>query len=262
MYNYMVGENGNISKVPSAINVSEDGIDVDDKGIKKFIKKMFPIKYDSRSRYYDELTKRKELDRGIAKWFEENFDLDNTLESDIEQVDANIRDEVLKDLGLTKEDIYIPSSKQLVKDVLQNAYIDVHLSVLTHPKVMQKALQPLDKPDLAKIKYKEDVKEPFNSPTRQIQDFISQRAGKDGVGVNSRALVGLVSIEDKDLYVKDEEGNPKPFRGFKDRDGNILELYRISGTGKSYFKGDKEMFRSKADNVQIDQSASVDNAIS
>ena len=159
------------------------------------------------------------------------------------------------------------SKKALYKAALEQMYFDIHYNVLTTPEVIEKCLTPLDKPDLEVTGKKYQVakdKNNYMSHSRQMNDFLSQKAGKDGVGVYSRAVVGLTTIEGKGLILgqldKEKKLQVKPFTRFayKTKEGKSnYSLYDFSGKGVSEFDGEK---RSKVDNIITQQSGAVDNA--
>lgn len=159
----------------------------------------------------------------------------------------------------------MPSAKFLQRASLQNAYIGIHLAVLSNPKVMELMTEPLDADDLkttGKVAQEAIDRGLFISRRRQLKDFKKQQAGKDGVAIFSRAVVGAAMIEDYNLRltVQDDKGKriDKPFTGFKE-DGveKPLQLGKLSGIGKSKF-GDE--IRTKIKNLIIQQSGAVDNA--
>jgi hypothetical protein len=159
----------------------------------------------------------------------------------------------------------MPSAKFLQRASLQNAYIGIHLAVLSNPKVMELMTEPLDADDLkttGKVAQEAIDRGLFISRRRQLKDFKKQQAGKDGVAIFSRAVVGAAIIEDYNLRLttQDDKGKriDRPFTGFKE-DGaeKPLQLGKLSGVGKSNFKGE---IRTKIKNLIIQQSGAVDNA--
>jgi len=183
-----------------------------------------------------------------------NYDVEPT----IEQI---LGEEFIEGKGL-------PLRNFLVRAVLENVYIDIHNVVLTNNEVAKKCLTPLDADDLketggnAMTKIDEGN---FLSSKRQLNDFIKQRAGKSGVGVYSRAVVGATVIQDYNLsLVKyDKDSNdliPNYFTGFGYKSGDKTipyKLHKLSGYGKSKFN---DLTRSKVYNLIIQQSGAVDNA--
>jgi predicted kinase len=223
MYNNVVNAEGRLVKVPSAI--SENG-DIDTKSLMDWAK--------------DNFAKGK-LDFGALSELDED-------------TDKKIK-EGLKLAGLSK--------KALIKAALQNAYIEVHETVLTNSEVVKKALTPLDADDLSITGDNASTKQDrglFISRDRQLKDFIRQQAGKSGVAIMSRAVVGGAMIEDYNLRLgtPTEKGyKDTPFKGFLDDSGDAIALINLSGEGKTEFNGEE---RTKTRNTIIMQSGAVDNA--
>ncbi len=223
MYNNVVNAEGRLVKVPSAI--SENG-DIDTKSLMDWAK--------------DNFAKGK-LDFGALSELDED-------------TDKKIK-EGLKLAGLSK--------KALIKAALQNAYIEVHETVLTNSEVVKKALTPLDADDLSITGDNASTKQDrglFISRDRQLKDFIRQQAGKSGVAIMSRAVVGGAMIEDYNLRLgtPTEKGyKDTPFKGFSDDSGDAIALINLSGEGKTEFNGEE---RTKTRNTIIMQSGAVDNA--
>jgi len=256
IFNHVVNDDGKLVKIPEFVTVEGD-VDVDK--LNKWVSKNFPTKINNLQKYtYYVKESKKEIQEGIdfiSKLFQEE---------NVETVDeVSVKKDVLKELGLTYEDINVPSRKFFKRAILQNAYIGIHLNVLSNPKVMKLMTEPLDAKDLEITGKKgAKIKEPklFLSRQRQLEDFEIQQAGKKGVAIFSRAVVGLAMIEDYDIrlgtIVKKEE-QPFDFIGFKDDKGNVITLNKLSGTGTSTFNGE---IRSKIRNLIIQQSGAVDNA--
>ena len=176
----------------------------------------------------------------------------------------------MEELGFTKEELKKPSKNFLYRASLENEYIRIHNIVLTHPEVVKKSTNPLDKEDLkitGKVGRKIDKGGNFLTFRRQLLDHLSQKAGKDGVGVFSRAVVGATVLQDYNLKLgyTNKEGDQvlTPFTRFGYlKDGKVVSfnLVKLSGTAKSYFDGLATEMRSKVDNIITQQSGSVDNA--
>jgi len=260
MFNTIVNEKGELKKIPSAID-TETG-EINYKELDKWIREQFAGK----------IALRKEIEKaakGIIKGSLEEAAAEFAEGQGEEVAEPTKAEEkaaikkILEDRGLTMEDIQTMYSKALTKKVLQNAYIDIHWSILSNAKVMQKCLEPLDKKDLETTGDNIVNDQLFNSPGRQMDDFISQRAGKDGVSVYSRAVVGATVIQDKALHlckiVKTDDGLIKErifFKGFREGENPIM-LTDLSGVGISKFEGEQ---RTKIQNLILQQSAAVDNA--
>lgn len=154
--------------------------------------------------------------------------------------------------------------------VLQNMYIDIFQSVLTHPDVFDKVVAPLDKPDL------ENEKKLIESRTEssvvrgpasyvyQLDYRLNQRTGQKLVGVFalSNTFNAIIERDDINIQLTDVD-----IGGFGKRivdkevpimvNGETIILSKISGTGASEYEGEK---RSKSDNISVGLSISVDNA--
>jgi len=163
---------------------------------------------------------------------------------------------------------------------LQNDYIDLHFSVLTHSDMTNKILAPLDVQDLA------DAAKVINTEDKKVRSLISaefnkqaqfeNRSGKDGVGAESLASTYNSILQGRkiELMKSDKDGNPVPFfLNIRNSKGQIISLNAFSdnknlkGVGHTIFNvydkvgnitGTYE--RNKALNIQNLQSESVDNA--
>jgi hypothetical protein len=158
----------------------------------------------------------------------------------------------MQELGLTPDKVDLPSSRAIARQALENAYIGIHESVLSHPEVIKKSTQPLDRDDLKDTgtAYTTPSKKPiFISRKRQLDDYLMQRAGKEGVGVYSRAVTGAAVIEGFNVRLV------TAFDGF-----NGYSLQKLSGNGISNFNDNKKLVRTKVDNLITQQSGAVDNA--
>lgn len=238
IYNNVEAEDGRIVKVP---NILKEDFTIDKDKYNRFIENIIPS-----------ITK-KVGDKVIID-YKKVKDLKKELKFIFDITGENVTD-------------IIPNRNALYRASLENSYIGIHETVLSHPDVVKKSLIPLDKDDLT-ITGNTNKLEPstsnFLSAFKQLKDYSKQKAGKDGVGVFSRAVVGLTVLQPYDikLATSTKEGViDSPFKGFKDDNGNVLNLLYFSGIGKSYFNGDtsKENLRSKIDNLIIQQSGAVDN---
>ena len=153
---------------------------------------------------------------------------------------------------------------------LQNDYIDIHWNVLTHPEVMERIINPLDKSGYFSISDDADkvhnIREKDKTTESQlfssigIDTFIQNKSGKAGVGVFSLASTFNAYIQGYDLRlgtVSYENGQrvetPAPVEGFISNDGDGLSLVNLSDPGNNE-NGDK------SSNISDMQSAAVDNA--
>ena len=164
---------------------------------------------------------------------------------------------------------------------LQNSYFDVHWSVLTHPEMVEKVLQPLDKDDLKnenKRLAKAQVSSSYYDVINQLQDFQSGKEAKTLVGSTSLSVTFNAVIQNKNLHLFRREAQmgadgKLTFTDVRDYipvideyTGEELQLTNLSGNGISYYtekdgalltEADK---RTKHDNHTTVQSAAVDNA--
>lgn len=156
-------------------------------------------------------------------------------------------------------------------DSLKNDYFDVHWSVLTNPEMLDSMMSPLDKSDLKDMaeeldKISKQVPYYF-SPAYQLKDFQSMKGAKVLVGQTSLALTSNAVVQTAAVKLGTWDVNDQSERGDKyvktasikiaDEKGNLLELSNISGFGETTYKGER---RTKSDNIQIQQSESVDHA--
>lgn len=149
------------------------------------------------------------------------------------------------------------------EDYLKNQYFDVHWSVLTNPEMFNSMMSPLDKADLKELAEKYNPKGEsvgyLFSPAYQMHDFQSMKGAKILVGQTSLALTHNAVMQDKDITLKkvieDGDGKERTIPSPIHLDG--ISLTHLSGYGQSMYKGE---IRTKADNIQIQQSESVDHA--
>ena len=182
---------------------------------------------------------------------------------------ADMWDAVVKELGYSPDDLYVPSLSQLKSKALEDAYVDIFDTVLSHENVVQKSMQPLDAPDLVNLGEESASMEPkgeIGDYIRQSIDYMSQSGAKTGISVYSKNVPGLVLMEGKDVrFIKTtEDGNivDNPFVKFADDKGNVLELVHVTPSGNSTYTmpDGKKKKRTGIKNVIIQQSGAVDNA--
>ena len=133
-------------------------------------------------------------------------------------------------------------------------------------------MAPLDKKDAsdeAALLNDADAQVPYYfSPAYQSRDFQSMKGAKVLVGQTSLALTHNAVMQDKDISlatVKIVDGEPVivPYHiKMLDLDGNVIEMGALSGYGEStYVDQEGNSFtRTKADNIQLQQSEAVDHA--
>jgi hypothetical protein len=160
------------------------------------------------------------------------------------------------------EDLTVP---EYTEDELQTAYFDVHYSILTHPDMISKILNPLDKPDLREEAAKIKVPPTGNyfDINNQLNDFQSGKDAKALVGMTSLSVTFNSVIQDKNLHLIKLEEDGKGFKMVPDAilvlgaNGETIKLTSLSGNGTSEYNGQQ---RTKHDNHTTVQSAAVDNA--
>lgn len=150
---------------------------------------------------------------------------------------------------------------------LLQMYKDLHWSVLTNKATFSKIVRSIDFEDIkSEGKIFEDNKlleEPVNylpmDVETQIQNFIDNRAGKQGTGIFAQLISFLAEHQDKDVFVgkvmSDGSKMITPVKLLKD-DGTSLDLYKLTAEGKTQSPFGT---RSKTDNTSIMLSESVDN---
>jgi len=154
------------------------------------------------------------------------------------------------------------------EDGLKNQYFDVHWSVLTNPEMLPIVMSPLDKDDLkdlaAELSPAGKQIPYYFSPTYQMRDFQSMKGAKVLVGQTSLALTSNAVLQTGNVGLAEwavEDAKNKFMKtasvSVAREDGSELQLSEISGFGETTYKGD---LRTKADNIQIQQSESVDHA--
>ena len=121
-----------------------------------------------------------------------------------------------------------PSMEQLF-----TRYFDLHWAVLTAPAMYETVMSPLDKPDLKNeaaraAQGQQGRIEPFFSPRRQIQDFVSQKDAKVMVGISSLAVVFTAVVENLNLKVRE------PYMGIRFRaEGEQATIRATEISGKA-----------------------------
>lgn len=177
-----------------------------------------------------------------------------------------------------------PLAFQVAKDEsdketqLKNDYFNVHWSILTHPDLLAKMLNPLDKNDLkeegadiSKWEAKQQTNKPsYYDSVYQLRDFQAQKDAKRLVGLSSLSTTFNAVIQDKDIrpgiITMGEDFKPEekaiPIH-IVDEDGHKRTLSSLSGYGQSIYKRDGESAgqpRSKHDNHTTVQSEVLDYA--
>lgn len=144
---------------------------------------------------------------------------------------------------------------------LQNAYVDIFHTVLSHPEVAKKMITKLDAPYLADEAEMLDkilnTNNEFNplSIEYAIQSYRNNQAGKIGVAIQSLVSTFLSLIEDKNLILNDETVKNNPI---------TIQIGDKEYTMKSLGIGSNTMINGKTlTNVlfnQMLQNETVDNA--
>lgn len=167
---------------------------------------------------------------------------------------------------------YVPDEDP--EAALKTSYFNMHWSVLTHPEMVNRIMQPLDMEDLKQIaeqiekwENKGKAQLSFYDPMYQLKDFQSQRDAKQLVGRSSLNVTFDSVIQDKDMpvgyYGLSEGGGEVPVETpvrIIDEDGKLRELTHISGYGQSTYKqdGQRDLIRTKHDNHVMQQVEFLD----
>ena len=152
------------------------------------------------------------------------------------------------------------------KSKLQNDYFDVHWSVLTHPDMFDAMMSPLDKNDAkeeAALLNPPSAMPYYFGPDHQLSDFQSMKGAKVLVGMTALSMSNNAIVQNGNLQLVSwqtgEDGKVKKIADpieVLDENGDPLALSHASGYGQSTYKG---QIRSKSDNIQIQESESVDH---
>lgn len=157
-------------------------------------------------------------------------------------------------------------------DELNQLYKDIHWAVLTHPDTFEKITKSIDFDDVKNevalldsigLYHVDPNIMPFDFE-QQIQVFNDNKGGKTGVSIFASLGSFLADNQDKDIFlgyeVEDDAGNiiqvKNPIK-ILSPDGRTLELYKVTGEGKT---GSGKSLRTKGDNNSIVMTESVDNA--
>lgn len=161
---------------------------------------------------------------------------------------------------------------------LQQQYFDVHWSILNHPDMFGRILNPLDKPELKNEKALADAETVGNyknyyDVNNQMDDFQAQKGAKTLVGANAVNNTFNAVIQDKNLRLGHmellDDGTSKEVEDHIDvkdeKTGETLRLSQLSGNGKAdYYPNedpsgeDKPVVRTKANNISTHLSEVVD----
>lgn len=274
--NSFLNSNSAISKIPSSV-VSFDknnNILIDNDKLSDWRYENFKDKFDNKKRFYDRLHEIQELDKNATEFLNSVKDAkieDGEGRNNIDAFSNNeitfneAKDMTLKDLGLTRDDITIPSTDSLIKKALQDSYFELFESVLSDKDVIQKAMTPLDRNDLVDLADENQSfvpKNEFADPTRQALDYIAQSGAKSGVSIFSKVVPTLAMMESMDVHFITEEGVPDFFNKFSDHNDKPLRLYKINPQTKSIYTDPEGIKndRTGIENEIILQTGSVDNA--
>jgi hypothetical protein len=147
------------------------------------------------------------------------------------------------------------------EDSIKNQYFDVHWTVLTNPAMFDRVMAELDKDDLsleAETYGKVWEKDMYAfGPAYQMTEFQSMKGAKVLVGQTSLASTSNAELQNRNIGI--EYKGDSHFNGIlvKTEDGKTVDLTSLSGYGVATYNGKT---RTKADNIQIQQSESVDHA--
>ena len=146
----------------------------------------------------------------------------------------------MKKLGLSEEDIHVPSINDIVLKAAQDAYFKIFETVLSDPRVIKRSMSPLDKDDM-KIMASESMiqksNRPFVDPMRQMSDYSMQANSKTGLAMLSRMVTAFASMSGKGLKFISEDGSDAPFSRFANSDGSPLSLLNLDPNAESKFLG-------------------------
>jgi hypothetical protein len=153
------------------------------------------------------------------------------------------------------------------KKKLQNELLDVHISVMSNPKLFPSIVKALGFGELPSIservdaarnkRFKSKFKPSKLSDTYQKEKYLKARAGKSGTGVKSLDSVFTAISQGKGLYLRTIIGGLNPVEVklnlvFGDESGKAIELNDISSK-------DGVNNQPKINSVSAYQSAAVDN---
>lgn len=129
---------------------------------------------------------------------------------------------------------------------LQDTYFDIYWSVLTHPKLFTAVTCPLEQPDLQEEnelaqKFAPNELSNFFMPSSQIESYIAHQAARRMVSLASLSATFSADIEDMNLRLEivAEDSIEAVFILFKDLNGELLKLNRLSGSGRSIYRTTK-----------------------
>ena len=153
------------------------------------------------------------------------------------------------------------------KEVLQNKYVELHDTILSHPTVAQAMVAPLDMDDIVdKAKEVRKLMDAKNEGRRKIPmgrefvsaEYASAQAGKIGVAVEANASVLLTNIQDFGIEIRDEEG--EKINLSIEIAGNTLQFNKLGlGHYDVTVKGET-VTRSNLDTISMLLTEAVDNA--
>jgi len=155
------------------------------------------------------------------------------------------------------EDENKPDFNTVVEKALQNDYIQIFESVLSHPEVAQSALEALDAPDLKNTGNKYfsiNPKSPWYSIARQNEEYRLQQSANSGIDIYAKLMSSVILADRKDIKF-DPKKSIKKLRAPGGSNG--LELHLINPYSTSTI-GDEE--RTSLRNIVILLSESIDNA--
>ena len=237
--------------------------------------KLVPFKYDTNnlkeeySRYLKNVKEQTERLRDNVKSevlgrLQKVPNYGNLSKEEITTLYKQIRTIVLERRGISLADLHEKglSLEEFSIRAYQQEYIEILSSILLHPDLLEKLIQPLDVEDLKEeaeliqeiIGNNAIVKDPTNFFT-QIKDRLAQKAGKDLISIFAIYSVMNALLENKNVRLDRKlYGNGIPFRL---DDGTVIWLNRLSGTGNASYDGEA---RSKEKNIIAQENAALDNA--
>jgi len=184
----------------------------------------------------------------------------------IKEYNKKLKSEIrksIKEQGKLKKvnyDTNLKNNKNISQ--LQNAYIDIFHSVLSHPKVARKMLKLLDLPYLgdesSKLRAVMEQGEHINPLSNIYSNEIyrTNQMGKIGVSIESLASTFLAIIEDKNLKFYDDYIEDNPIKINVGKKDPII----ITGIGRATSTTENGIELTNAQIIQMLQNESVDNA--
>lgn len=254
LYNYLY----NYKFVPGANSKPETSRDVLDKieERKKEVDKR--VSYD------------KSVKKELASIDRDNYDIHKARGTAANELGYRYSSDTEKFYKPSKQDKLVKITRDNTGDTkaaIENEYIDIHHSVLTHPDVVGKVLSPLDMADAEDFIKDNGIKEIVDKRfarggvynplgmSQKISDFRGNMAGKDGVAIQSNYSMLMAVLGDHKLRPKEVNGSPFSISFTLDGKSKSFNLL-----GRGNYKNSKGEDRTNADTISAVQTESVDNS--